>query len=164
MNLEDILLERGSQESQESNLNTNTISCHAKEQDDSDALREYVVTLHNFDDLDNFYDEMRDATGNNYVPDRSVERTNKRPLSRNTHYLLTKEEAEKLKEDPRVWDVDLTMEEKGVVAVPLGSTFINNGVFARKSAGFSNTDLNWGLLAHSNPGAVLDLDDAGTDF
>lgn len=161
MNLEDILLERGSQES---NLNTNIISCHTKEQDSNDALREYVVTLHKFDDLNNFYDEMKDVTGNDCVPDRSVERTNKRPLSRNTHYLLTKEEAEKLKEDPRVWDVDLTMEEKGVVAVPLGSTSINNGVFARKSAGFSNTDLNWGILAHSNPGAVLDLDDAGTDF
>ena len=56
MNLEDILLERGSQES---NLNTNIISCHTKEQDSNDALREYVVTLHKFDDLNNFYDEIQ---------------------------------------------------------------------------------------------------------
>lgn len=160
MNLEDILLERGSNES---NLDVN-ISCYTNERESDSELREYVVTLYNFDDLNNFYDEMRDDNGNEYIPDRSVERTNKRPLSRNTHYLLTKEEAEKLKEDPRVWDVDLTMEEKGVVRVPLGSTTITNGVFARKSAGFSNTDLNWGLLAHSNPAAVLALDDAGTDY
>ena len=161
MNLEDILSGR---ESKEKNLNTEIISCYTKEQDNGCGLREYVVTLHNFEDLDNFYDEMQSDNGDDYIPDRSVERTNKRPLSRNTHYILTKEEAEKLKEDPRVWDVDLTMEEKGIVAVPLGSTSINNGVFARKSAGFLNTDINWGLLAHSNPTAVSILDQAGTDF
>lgn len=161
MNSEDILSER---QLKEENFKTEIVSCYTKEQDAGSGLREYVVTLHNFDDLNNFYEEMNNESGNDYIPNRFVERTNKRPLSRNTHYLLTNEEAEKLKEDPRVWDVDLTLEEKGVIRVPLGTTTITNGVFARKSSGFSNTDLNWGLLAHSNPQAVYTLDQAGTDY
>lgn len=90
---------------------------------DDNSLREYVVTLYNKEDLENFYVEMNSENGNEFIPERSVERTNKRPLSRNTHYLLTGEEAQKLKEDPRVWDVDLTLEEKGVVALPCAGTF-----------------------------------------
>lgn len=158
MSLEDILSNR----QQEEDLIIK--SCEERRPEDNTSFREYVVTLHNHEDLESFYADMESQTGNNYIPSRSVERTNKRPLSRNTHYILTGIEAEKLKEDSRVWDVDLTMEEKGIIAVPLGSTSITNGVFARKSASFSNTDLNWGLLAHSNPSAVSELDEAGTDF
>jgi hypothetical protein len=157
MNLEDILSNR----QQEEDLIIK--SCEENRPTDN-SFREYVVTLYEYKDLDQFYIDMASETGNNFIPNRSVERTNKRPLSRNTHYILSNEEAEQLKQDPRVWDVDLTMEEKGIVAVPLGSTSITNGVFARKSASFSNTDLNWGLLAHSNTTAVSALDEAGTDF
>lgn len=131
---------------------------------DDNSLREYVVTLYNKEDLENFYVEMNNENGNEFIPERSVERTNKRPLSRNTHYLLTGEEAQKLKEDPRVWDVDLTLEEKGVVALPCGTTTITNGSFARKSTSVVNTELNWGLLAHGNASAVNQLDEAGTDY
>jgi len=157
MNLEDILSNR----QQEEDLIIK--SCEENRPTDN-SFREYVVTLYEYKDLDQFYIDMASETGNNFIPNRSVERTNKRPLSRNTHYILSNEEAEQLKQDPRVWDVDLTMEEKGIVAVPLGSISITNGVFARKSASFSNTDLNWGLLAHSNTTAVSALDEAGTDF
>lgn len=158
MNLEDILSNRNSEENINfviSNENTITSS--------PDGLREYAVTLYNFEDLQSLYDDMENESGNEFIPHRSVERTNKRPLSRNTHYRLSEEEATKLKEDPRVWDVDLTIEEKGIIALPFSSTTITNGVFGRKSTGFVNTELNWGLLAHSNPTAVSVLDEAGTD-
>lgn len=158
MNLEDILSNKQPEE------DLNIKSCDVRKPEDDESFREYVVTLHKHEDLESFYNDMAGELGDEYIPARSVERTNKRPLSRNTHYILTHSEAEQIKQDPRVWDVDLTMEEKGVVAVPLGSTTITNGVFARKSSGFSNTDLNWGLLAHGNPAVVSSLDEAGTDF
>jgi plastocyanin len=157
MNLENILSNRNSEE------NLSAKSCEIK-RPTNNSYREYVVTLHNYEDLDQFYIDMKNETGIEFIPNRSVQRTNKRPLSRNTHYILTNNEAEKLKKDPRVLDVDLTLEEKGVVAIPLGSTTITNGVFARKSSNFNNTDINWGLLAHSNPTAVSILDEAGTDY
>ena len=120
-------------------------SCEIKKQT-SNSFSEYVVTLYNYEDLDQFYIDMGSDNGNEFIPSRSVKRSNKRPLSRNTHYILSDEEAKQLKKDPRVWDVDLTLEEKGVVAIPLGSTSITNGVFARKSSGFTNTELNWDYL------------------
>jgi len=58
--------------------------------------KEYVVTLHNRDDLEQFYAEMQ-SNGFHLVL--------KRPLSRNTHYMMTEEQAEQLRQDPRVWGV-----------------------------------------------------------
>ena len=58
--------------------------------------REYVVTLHRKEDLEQFYNEMR-LTNFPLVM--------KRPMSRNTHYMMTEEQAERLRQDPRVWDV-----------------------------------------------------------
>ena len=65
----------------------------------------YVVTLHNREDLDGFYDDMKD---------NGFRLNMKRPISRNTHYWMTDEQAEELKQDPRVWDVDLRPEDKGI--------------------------------------------------
>jgi len=58
--------------------------------------KEYVVTLHRKDDLENFYGDMQ-----NY------HLIKKRPLSRNTHYRMTPAQAELLKQDSRVLDVEL---------------------------------------------------------
>ena len=58
--------------------------------------KEYVVTLHRKEDLEQFYNEMK-LTNFPLVM--------KRPLSRNTHYMMTEEQAEQLRQDPRVWDV-----------------------------------------------------------
>lgn len=70
-------------------------------------LQEYVVTLKNKADLDDFYDDMETPGGNLYIPKRKVEVANRREISRNTHYYLSKEEAEQLKQDPRVLDVEI---------------------------------------------------------
>jgi plastocyanin len=59
--------------------------------------KEYVVTLHRKEDLEQFYNEMQ-LTNFPLVM--------KRPLSRNTHYMMTEEQAERLREDPRVWGVE----------------------------------------------------------
>ena len=59
--------------------------------------KEYVVTLHRKEDLEQFYNEMK-LTNFPLVL--------KRPLSRNTHYMMTEEQAEQLRQDPRVWGVE----------------------------------------------------------
>ena len=65
-------------------------------------IEEYIVTLKNFDDLEEFYSDMETPGGNLYIPDRAVVVSHKRPISRNTHYMLTAAEAEEIKKDPRV--------------------------------------------------------------
>ena len=64
----------------------------------------YIVTLYKHEDLEQFYNEM---SGFHLVM--------KRPMSRNTHYKITEEQAKKLRQDPRVWDVQLPPEELGMV-------------------------------------------------
>ena len=59
--------------------------------------KEYIVTLHRKEDLEQFYNEMQ-LTNFPLVM--------KRPLSRNTHYMMTEEQAERLRQDPRVWGVE----------------------------------------------------------
>ena len=59
--------------------------------------KEYVVTLHRKEDLEQFYNEMQ-LTNFPLVM--------KRPLSRNTHYMMTEEQAEQLRQDSRVWGVE----------------------------------------------------------
>ena len=83
-------------------------------------MREYVITLHNFDDLDDFYQDMETPGGNLFIPDREVEVTHRRSVSRNTNYMLTEDEVSQLSRDPRVLAVELTMEEMGIKLVPFG--------------------------------------------
>ena len=68
-------------------------------------MQEWIVTLHNREDLPGFYDDMETEGGNLFIPNRAVEVAHKRPISRNTHYMLTREEVDLIKSDDRVWDV-----------------------------------------------------------
>ena len=65
----------------------------------------YIVTLYKHEDLEQFYNEME---SNNF------HLVMKRPISRNTHYKMTEEQAEVLRQDPRVWDVQLPPKERGM--------------------------------------------------
>ena len=66
------------------------------------------IGLENYDDLEIFYQDMENEDGDLYIPNRRVEAAHKRPLSRNTNYMLTYPEAEHLRQDPRVEAVELT--------------------------------------------------------
>ena len=57
----------------------------------------YIVTLKNRDDLEDFYAEMSS---------KGFRLNIKRPISRNTHYYMTQEQADELKKDSRVIDVE----------------------------------------------------------
>ena len=109
----------------------------------SDQLKEYLVTLHKFEDLDSFYEDMETPGGDLYIPDRAVDLKLRRPTSRNTHYWLTAHEAEQLKKDPRVLDVSLTLEELGIIVTPL---YTQTQTTWDKSSTNTNTHKNWGLL------------------
>lgn len=102
----------------------------------------YVVTLKNFDDLEEFYDDMETPGGNLYIPNRKVECDLRRTISRNTHYILTEDEAEILRNDPRVLAVELLPNELGLEVTPY---WTQTGVFEKDSTIDSN-DKNWGLL------------------
>ena len=112
-------------------------------------MREYIVTCKSHEDLDNLYDDMETPGGNLYIPDREVELVNRRPISRNTHYKLTAEEAEQVANDPRVIACELTPEERGLQLLPLSVNnqpyTITNGVF-RKNGTYAATDRQWGML------------------
>ena len=77
----------------------------------SEFLKEFIVTLKDRNDLDQFYQDIENYGSSGHVPERTVECSNRRMLSRNTHYLLTLEEAEKIKQDPRVEAVTLRAKE-----------------------------------------------------
>jgi hypothetical protein len=105
--------------------------------------REYVVTLHNHEDLDSFYEDMETPGGSLYIPDRAVEVFNRRPVSRNTHYLLTNAEAELIKHDTRVLDIELSIEEQNLRLSP---SWTETSLNWDKSNSPSSNQKNWGLL------------------
>ncbi|UYA57622.1 peptidase [Synechococcus phage S-CREM1] len=104
--------------------------------------KEYVVTLKSFDELDQFYDDMETPGGNLYIPGRVVDCALRRNISRNTHYMLTDDEAEQLRSDPRVVAVELLPSELGIEPVAF---WTQTGNFEKSSTVDSN-DKNWGLL------------------
>lgn len=107
------------------------------------SLREYVVTLHSKEDLESFYEDMETPGGNLYIPDRAVPVHVRRPISRNTHYMLTDEEAAQIADDPRVMAVELSLEEQGIQFKPMWTQTSN---VWNKSNIVSSSYKNWGLL------------------
>ena len=110
-----------------------------------DQLKEYIITLKNKDDLAEFYKDMETlrSTAYNCMPERAVDCQLRRPLSRNTHYLLTAEEAETLRQDPRIVAVSLLPKELGLTVRP---HWTQTSAEWNKSSVTSATHINWGLL------------------
>jgi len=111
-------------------------------------VKEYIVTLHSAEDLDAFYNEMESAgnlpgTG---VPARKIDCVDRRPISRNTHYLLTDWEAVELRADPRVRSVTLHIKYLGVKAGEYAATKTQTSSNWNKSNSTSNAMLNFALL------------------
>ena len=104
----------------------------------------YIVTLHKHDDLEEFYNEM-ESNGYHLVM--------KRPMSRNTHYKMSEMQAKVLRQDPRVWDVQLSPKDLGM---SIGRDSINyneysiNGNFwkgdTQGAPTISSNDRQWGHI------------------
>ena len=109
------------------------------------ADKVYVVTLKKKDDLDGFYSDME---SDGYKVQM------KRPISRNTHYYMTDDQAVALRDDSRVLAVELRPEDIPYVEIGRDSVDvekINNlphghGPQFRKSGAFNADDRDWAKL------------------
>ena len=97
----------------------------------------YIVTLKNRDDLEDFYAEMSSKGFKLHM---------KREISRNTNYYMTQEQADELKKDSRVIDVELA---DNIIAKPNAiynnTPYTKNGTFY-KTGSTSATDFQWGHI------------------
>ena len=123
-------------------------------------LKEWIITLHKKEDLESFYEDMETPGGDLFIPNRAVEVSNRRLISRNTHYMLTYDEAQLLKSDNRVWDVELA---ELIEATLRPHYVITNGEFD-KSWTDDASDINWGLLRHSEATNRSNWGDNGTSL
>ena len=102
----------------------------------------YVVTLRKREDLEQFYTDMSDG---------GYRLKMKRPISRNTHYYLTDEQAETIRQDSRVLAVELTPDQLGI-GLPVRCRFIIllNIIFRTfdKSNTNNATAANWRQWGH----------------
>jgi subtilisin family serine protease len=119
-----------------------------------------VVTLHIGVDVDSFIEDMVSGSNHNqFMPNRRVELYNEKIDSkRNVDFVLTKEEAENLKNDPRVIDVRYgTKLENNIF---LRSDILEESRLYDKSDGQINTHYNWGIpacLSETNPFVTTSL-------
>jgi len=104
-------------------------------------LKEYIVTAQTMADADSIIADMESPGGNLYIPNRQVSITQLRELSRNTHFMLSDEEAVQLRTDPRVIAVERPPRDMGIEVVHY---WTQSGNFEKNSTIDSN-DKNWGL-------------------
>lgn len=137
----------------------------------------YNVALNDGVDYDAFWTEIEtDGSGSVYVPQRGVEIVNERPTSqRQCWYDLTDEEANKLRDDPRVYCVEIPPEFRTDIEIMASAS--QTGLYY-KSPGtnpVNNLGINWGLFrlnstTNNTPGASgtltydYPLDGTGVDF
>lgn len=107
-------------------------------------LREYIVTAKCMDSCKELYKDLETETKKQHIPNRSIECIERRPSSRNTHYLMTYNEAAQLMKDPRVLAVELNPKDQGGEIVTHG--FSQTSSNFSKSVATSYPDINWGLL------------------
>lgn len=140
-------------------------------------MREYSVSLNKNIDYDKFWNEIENLSdGDNFVPSRRVEIVNNRDLSlRTCTYELTDDEADLLRNDPRVYCVEIPPDQRTDIkimpsATQVGLYYKSPGTNPANTAG-----INWGLFrtnstTNNTPGAsgTLNydyiLDGTGVDF
>jgi subtilisin family serine protease len=114
-------------------------------------MTQYNVALKEGVDYDGFWNDMESDTdgGKLYIPNRAVQYTNERPASlRQCWYLLTDEEAELLRQDDRVYCVEIPPEFRDDIIIAHAATQTGDFTKTTSSAG---SFLNWGLIRASNP-------------
>jgi len=105
-------------------------------------LREYTIVVYNRPDLPEVEKQLQDTTDNHTIPNRSVSVSNPRFGSKiQTHFFLTDDEADILRQDPRVRAVEIPPDQRNDIKIGLNAS--QTGNFYR---GFNDvTDVNWGL-------------------
>ncbi len=105
-------------------------------------MNEYIVTCTSYEDLQSLYDDLETPGGNLHIPDREVELVHRREISRNTHYMLTEEEAEQVRNDSRVIACERPAKDRGLIPTELWE---QAGDFEKTTGTLESTDKNWGL-------------------
>ena len=100
----------------------------------------YIVTLKSRDDLEGFYSDMSSDGFKIHT---------KRPISRNTQYYMTDEQAETIRSDSRVLACEERYEDQGIYPEPFYT--VNNEPYDqagwfRKSGSYLQDDRDWGKL------------------
>lgn len=109
--------------------------------------REYIVTLNKGVDYAQFNQEMIASTGAGDIPNRTVDVADAREKStRNTHYALTDAEAQALRQDARVTDVQLRPDLRDDIEIGLTATQVRD---FSKSIAESGNRTDWGKIRHS---------------
>jgi subtilisin family serine protease len=106
--------------------------------------KEYIVSLNRGVDYDQFWDQIENASEDDgFVPTRRVDIINERPGSlRSCHYSLTDDEANALRNDPRVYGVEIPPEQRDDIQIGLTAT--QTADFTKTSSNSGNF-VNWGL-------------------
>ena len=138
-------------------------------------LKEYIVSLKQGVDYDAFWNEIEtDGSGSTYIPTRSVGILNVRPLTqRACHYALSVEEAEKLRNDPRVHSVEIPVIERDDIKITPRAS--QTGTYSKAPNTPVTTWINWGLprlssTTNNTPNTTgsftydYDIDGTGVDF
>ena len=117
--------------------------------------KRYSVALNKNVDYDAFWQEMEDPTsGLPHIPDRAVQIVNNcDAFSRLCEYALTDSEAKKVKQDPRVAGVEIPVESRDDIVVGRASVETQNftkPTGTQSSFYSTGTNVNWGLIRHSN--------------
>lgn len=105
-------------------------------------LKEHIVTCRSYEDLENLYDDMETLGGSLHIPDRAVDLVHRRAISRNTHYMLTEEEAAEIRNDERVIACERLAKDGGIIPDYM---WTQTGDFEKTTGTFQSDDKNWGL-------------------
>jgi subtilisin family serine protease len=115
-------------------------------------MKEYVVTVHdpNVWDTGLWHELTTNGLGDNFVPTRNVDVVNERPFNEYcAHFLLSDSEANQLRQDPRILDVELSAEQ---------NPNVSKGFHAQrpprdynKSNTTTSAMKNWGLVRCNTP-------------
>lgn len=112
---------------------------------DHDDLREYVITCVSMEDLESLYNDIETEGGSITIPNRAIEVFNRRTISKNTHYMLTSEEAIQLKNDPRVAHIQNAEYIRSSIKI---ASYTQTANFSKipSSNSISSSSKNWALL------------------
>ena len=123
-------------------------------------MNEYIVTCRSYEDLENLYDDMETPGGSLYIPDRAVDLVHRRAISRNTHYMLTEEEAAEIRNDERVIACERLAKDRGIIPDYL---WTQTDDFNKTTGTFAGDDKNWGLYRVIEGDSVVNWGSDGTD-
>jgi subtilisin family serine protease len=110
--------------------------------------KEYTVIANTREDLPVLEAEITASSGTGPIPNRSVDIANPRPGSKiQTHFMLTDEEAEELRKDPRVRAVEIPPDQRDDISIGLNA-YQRSNFFREGSTGtavLTDDQANWGL-------------------